>query len=269
MSAGASLAEGADDDDGEVMVRLGDQDVCEYPNVYDDVEEGQPQKEKGGAILSPEAAALAAAKKKLMYKDDVACLGGFVTETIPLIETDEAGVVKKRWVTKKETGKAPILYNAKLSAAKPVPKRGEALVTAIIWNGTSSVQHEGAVASYGVLPPSLQGQRLVKADPANGCGGLRNAVDTMGSVVMVLRGECQFADKSRFLQKAGAIGMLMVDTSPGDAKFRMPVGPDGALDITIYSMMFGGNMGSDIDAMMTTTNQIVITFEHDLFGKKG
>ena len=276
---GFMVAEGDDDDDanadgapgdggadggrtGEVTVRLGDQGICGYAASREDNVDGE---DAAAAGTEEGAAAAAAAKRESDVLDgDIACPGGFPTEGSPLVEMDESGIVKSRWITQLKTGMKPVPYNPKLMALQKVPKRGEALVFATIWNGTFDVEIEGAVSSYGVLPPKRQATRLIKADPFAGCGGLRNAADVPGSIVLMVRGECQFADKSRYAQKAGAVGMMLVDAKPGNYKFRMPVGPEGAGDVSIYSMMFDGNAGVLIDEMMLEAPQIVVKFQHDL-----
>jgi hypothetical protein len=65
--------------------------------------------------------------------------------------------------------------------------------------------------------------RLVMSEPRLGCEPLTNSVDDIkGSIVVIARGECSFADKVAFAQDAGAAGVIIGNT--GEDLLRMPAG---------------------------------------------
>jgi hypothetical protein len=65
--------------------------------------------------------------------------------------------------------------------------------------------------------------RIVMSEPRLGCEPLTNPVDEIkGSIVVIARGECSFADKVAFAQDAGAAGVIIGNT--GEDLLRMPAG---------------------------------------------
>lgn len=51
---------------------------------------------------------------------------------------------------------------------------------------------------------------IVKASPYTACGPMDNAVELKGHIALALRGDCMFAAKARWLQEAGAIGVIFI-----------------------------------------------------------
>ena len=51
---------------------------------------------------------------------------------------------------------------------------------------------------------------IVKASPYTACGPIDNAVEIKGHIALALRGDCMFAAKARWLQEAGAIGVIFI-----------------------------------------------------------
>lgn len=50
----------------------------------------------------------------------------------------------------------------------------------------------------------------MKASPYTACGPIDNSVDLKGHIALALRGDCMFAVKARWLQKAEAIGVIFI-----------------------------------------------------------
>jgi hypothetical protein len=64
---------------------------------------------------------------------------------------------------------------------------------------------------------------LVRAVPADGCEPIWNNSEAVkGSIVVVDRGTCPFADKAMHAQAMGALAVVVVDNKPGAAAFAMP-----------------------------------------------
>lgn len=54
------------------------------------------------------------------------------------------------------------------------------------------------------------------AEPYNGCTELSNSEIVAGRIALLQRGQCMFAEKARHIQKAGAIGGIVI----GEKRFR-------------------------------------------------
>jgi hypothetical protein len=64
---------------------------------------------------------------------------------------------------------------------------------------------------------------LVGAVPADGCEPIWNNSEAVkGSIVVVDRGTCPFADQAMHAQAMGALAVVVVDNKPGAAAFAMP-----------------------------------------------
>ncbi|KAM6902552.1 ER degradation-enhancing alpha-mannosidase-like protein 3 [Xenentodon cancila] len=79
---------------------------------------------------------------------------------------------------------------------------------------------------------------IVKASPYAACGPVNNAEELEGRIVLALRGDCMFAAKARWLQQAGAIGVIFIDHHEGSNSeetplFQMVGDGDSTADITL------------------------------------
>ena len=86
--------------------------------------------------------------------------------------------------------------------------------------------HEFLTAMFGGPIPKTA-QKYAIADPYTACDELKNGEDMKGKFAIVQRGDCLFANKAHNAEKAGAIGVLVVNT-----------------DISL-SRMFGGDSKSN------------------------
>ena len=87
-------------------------------------------------------------------------------------------------------------------------------------------QHEFLTAMFGGPIPKTE-QHYAFAEPYTACDEIKNVDSVKGKFAVVLRGECLFANKAHNAEKAGAVGVLVVNT-----------------DISL-SRMFGGDSKSN------------------------
>jgi hypothetical protein len=93
-------------------------------------------------------------------------------------------------------------------------------------------------ANYGP-PPSCIRKPIRAVQPLNGCGDISNARYIEGSYAIVVRGGCNFIEKTRAVQRAGAVGLIVINTG-GGMLLKMPgaqFGMDDMNDIKIPSIM--------------------------------
>lgn len=77
-----------------------------------------------------------------------------------------------------------------------------------------------------------------------GCEAFANAADFQGAIVAVYRGECSFGDKAVNIQKAGGIGMIVINTDPGLNKlYPLMVPPDMEAAVKIPGIMISKEAG--------------------------
>lgn len=51
---------------------------------------------------------------------------------------------------------------------------------------------------------------ITVAEPYSGCAEITNAEYVRGHIALLQRGQCMFAEKARHIQKAGAIGGIVI-----------------------------------------------------------
>lgn len=81
-------------------------------------------------------------------------------------------------------------------------------------------------AQFGVdLSKSVSGVRgfVTVAEPYNGCSELSNGEIVAGRIALLQRGQCMFAEKARHIQKAGAIGGIVIDDNEGSSSDTAPL----------------------------------------------
>lgn len=77
---------------------------------------------------------------------------------------------------------------------------------------------------------------VIFAQPFRVCSELSNAEKMKGKIVIMERGDCMFVEKARKIQKAGAIGGIVLDNTPGSSSATSPMfamSGDGNDDIKI------------------------------------
>uniref|UniRef100_A0A8C5H3Q0 alpha-1,2-Mannosidase n=1 Tax=Gouania willdenowi TaxID=441366 RepID=A0A8C5H3Q0_GOUWI len=81
-------------------------------------------------------------------------------------------------------------------------------------------------AQFGTdLSKSSTGVRgfVTVAEPYSGCSEIANAEYIQGNIALLQRGQCMFAEKARHIQKAGAIGGIVIDDNEGSSSDTAPL----------------------------------------------
>ncbi|XP_037626011.1 ER degradation-enhancing alpha-mannosidase-like protein 3 isoform X2 [Sebastes umbrosus] len=81
-------------------------------------------------------------------------------------------------------------------------------------------------AQFGIdLSKSSTGVRgfVTVAEPYSGCTEITNAEYVQGNIALLQRGQCMFAEKARHIQKAGAIGGIVIDDNDGSSSDTAPL----------------------------------------------
>ncbi|XP_023263791.1 ER degradation-enhancing alpha-mannosidase-like protein 3 isoform X3 [Seriola lalandi dorsalis] len=81
-------------------------------------------------------------------------------------------------------------------------------------------------AQFGTdLSKSSTGVRgfVTVAEPYSGCSEITNAEYVQGHIALLQRGQCMFAEKARHIQKAGAIGGIVIDDNDGSSSDTAPL----------------------------------------------
>ncbi|XP_032428104.1 ER degradation-enhancing alpha-mannosidase-like protein 3 isoform X1 [Xiphophorus hellerii] len=81
-------------------------------------------------------------------------------------------------------------------------------------------------AQFGTdLSKSTTGVRgfVTVAEPYSGCSEITNAEYVQGHIALLQRGQCMFAEKARNIQRAGAIGGIVIDDNEGSSSDTAPL----------------------------------------------
>ncbi|XP_028818966.1 ER degradation-enhancing alpha-mannosidase-like protein 3 isoform X1 [Denticeps clupeoides] len=81
-------------------------------------------------------------------------------------------------------------------------------------------------AQFGTdLSKSSTGVRgfVTVAEPYPGCSEISNQALVQGRIALLQRGQCMFAEKARHIQKAGAIGGIIIDNNEGSSSDTAPL----------------------------------------------
>ncbi|KAJ3599464.1 hypothetical protein NHX12_033425 [Muraenolepis orangiensis] len=81
-------------------------------------------------------------------------------------------------------------------------------------------------AQFGTdLSKSSTGVRgfVTVAEPYSGCAELSNGEYVQGRIALLQRGQCMFAEKARHIQKAGAVGGIVIDDNDGSSSDTAPL----------------------------------------------
>ncbi|XP_061744751.1 ER degradation-enhancing alpha-mannosidase-like protein 3 isoform X2 [Nerophis ophidion] len=81
-------------------------------------------------------------------------------------------------------------------------------------------------AQFGTdLSKSSTGVRgfVTVAEPYTGCSEITNSEYVRGHIALLQRGQCMFAEKARHIQKAGAIGGVVIDDNEGSSSDTAPL----------------------------------------------
>uniref|UniRef100_A0A672IZ48 alpha-1,2-Mannosidase n=1 Tax=Salarias fasciatus TaxID=181472 RepID=A0A672IZ48_SALFA len=112
---------------------------------------------------------------------------------------------------------------------------------------------------------------IVKASPYTACGPIDNAVELKGRIALALRGDCMFAAKARWLQGAGAIGVIFIDHREGSNSdetplFQMVGDGDPTEDLTLPLVFLFSREGAVLTAALEEHHNVDVLIESaDLF----
>ncbi len=138
-----------------------------------------------------------------------------------------------------QDGEAQLVSNANLHIDSPASLQGD---------------YQAVKASFGPDLTSFTGDLVLVDDGSNnsllGCSALTNGAAVNGKVAVILRGDCNFTDKVKNAQNAGATGVIMINNITG---FPIVMGGEDA-SISIPSVMISkGDGQAIIDALNSNT----------------
>lgn len=103
-------------------------------------------------------------------------------------------------------------------------------------NSPASIQGK-YLASTAAFGPSLSNipitADLVLADPLRACGTLNNSTAMNGKIAFIERGDCNFTDKVRNAQAAGAIAAVLYDSTANDPIFMGGTANDVSIPVVM------------------------------------
>ncbi|XP_052093110.1 ER degradation-enhancing alpha-mannosidase-like protein 3 [Mytilus californianus] len=126
-----------------------------------------------------------------------------------------------------------------LSSKQPQDAAHEPMVVQVItepYYGTLWFKAGPAQFGYNLKTnPPVQGP-VVQAVPYKACTQIENADEVKNKIAVIERGDCMFNDKARNLQKAGAIGGIVIDHTKGstvEGQLLFAMSGDGTQDVKI------------------------------------
>lgn len=133
----------------------------------------------------------------------------------------------------------------------------------------NKVAVEGTFSSNNKLSDkgNLTGDVVLYNDDASGAGhsaciAAANASALAGKIALIRRGGCVFTSKVKNAQNAGAMGVIMMDTIPGEAPIIMS-GSDNT--ITIPAVMISYETGDSMMKLLQQNTTVNVTLKGGLF----
>lgn len=128
-------------------------------------------------------------------------------------------------------------------------------------NNPLSIQgdYEAAPASFGPAVSSAITSSLILADdgsiyPTLACDPLVNGGQITGNIALIDRGGCNFVDKVRHAQQAGAIGVVIANDTPGGRVYTMGGnGPSITIPAIMVSYETGQALRDELDSGVSVT----------------
>ncbi|KAK9881411.1 hypothetical protein WA026_016301 [Henosepilachna vigintioctopunctata] len=127
-----------------------------------------------------------------------------------------------------------------------------------------TVSIHGCPAQFGI---NLKGSQTLKGrcafvHPYTACKDLENPDEIKGKIAVLERGSCMFIDKARRVQKAGAIGAVIIDNVVGSSAITTPMfsmSGDGKDDIEIPAVFLYSQDASKLLIALTDNPLLEIT----------
>lgn len=119
-------------------------------------------------------------------------------------------------------------------------------------------------AHFGTI---LTGNKKVTAEtvivqPFKGCTNLNSVDEIKGKIAIMERGDCMFVDKARRVQKAGAVGAIIIDNVPGSTAPTSPMfsmSGDGTHDVVIPTVFLFAEDASKLLLALSKDPEIEVT----------
>lgn len=129
----------------------------------------------------------------------------------------------------------------------------------------SMVTLQAGPAHFG---PMLDGGKTVTAPtviikPFNGCLDPLQKKDIVGKIAVMERGDCIFVEKARKVQKAGAVGAIIVDDVPGTSAQTSPMfsmSGDGTNDVKIPTVFLFNKDASKLITALTRDPTMLVCY---------
>lgn len=136
--------------------------------------------------------------------------------------------------------------------------------SSLVKNLTHTISNDGGGGAGewgGSIPSSgMLNVPLAKCAPYDACAPITNAGDLNGKVALVERGDCEFSQKAKAVQDAGAVAIIIVNNIPGD-----PVGMgagSAAGGVTIPVIMISQADGAVLSQALDNSTAIEVSFTH-------
>lgn len=124
---------------------------------------------------------------------------------------------------------------------------------------TADLVHYTNVANNGTIPTTNP------ISVHNACLVPTNGFDIPGKIALIRRGNCNFSDKVKKAQDAGALAVIVYDTVPSNP-IRTSMSSTGLLGITIPALFVTKEIGEELAAKMATeTVNVKIEVPADLY----
>lgn len=125
-------------------------------------------------------------------------------------------------------------------------------------NGVKSSTFPVLLSSFSPSFSSLQNSQytLVISNPLDACSSLMNAADMVGKIALIERGTCEFVEKAKYAEIAGAAGVIIYDNVAG-AYFK----PDTSGDtVSIPVGFIPRRIGQNLVAAIKSGQKLTISF---------
>lgn len=104
--------------------------------------------------------------------------------------------------------------------------------------------------------------KLVRAEPFNACSELKysDKMTLVDKIIVAKRGDCIFIDKARMVQKAGGLGLIIIDNikdTSYSSSILFSMSGDGKLDVRIPSIFLFTKEGNDLLWEMQNDKELI------------
>lgn len=156
-----------------------------------------------------------------------------------------------------------------ITITSPASIAGTRVATSNVFEGTDSIP-------VPVAPNGVAAQLVHYTNPANapgnnpitihnGCVPPTNPFDISGKIALIRRGNCNFSNKVKNAQDAGALAVIVYDTVPNNP-VRLSMSSEGLLGINIPAVFVTKEIGEEMAiAMQTETVNVKIEVPSNLY----